>query len=331
MNDSKHSAVSPGVGEFVPTLQLTNPLEPTVFHEPWWLEVATQGNYKLAEAETGGKIVGRMPYSIQRRFGISSIEMPMLTHFLGPGLIEGEGSSNARFLRRLAITRELIQKLPAVSLIRIKMHYGITDTVPFQEQGFRTSVQFTHEVSPLQPEVLWKNLRNKTRNVIRRSEEQVQVLDLTAPDEFMAFYLHNLSARNARSFLNQSVCQRLIAAAIERNRGRIIAAYDDAKKLLAANFYVWDQRSYYYLLTTRDTNSGNGATSLLLWEAIKDAAGRGLIFDSDGLNSTGSILFFAGLGGAVKPRYIVSKANLKGGVLDHFHDAVWGKNYFVNG
>ncbi len=310
---------------------LVNPLEPTVFHEPWWLEIATRGNYGVAEAEMGGQTVGRMPYSIHKRFGISSIEMPMLTHFLGPGLVEGEGSSNNQFLRRLAITRELIQKLPPVALTRMKMHYGIGDAVAFQEQEFRTSVQFTHEVSPLPSDVLWKNLRNKTRNVIRRAEEQFHVQDETDANKFMAFYLSNLQARNARSFLDEIVCKRLIEACIERKRGRIIAAYNDENALVAANFYVWDHRSYYYLLTTRAIDSGNGVASLLLWEAIKHASQLGLIFDSDGLNSNGSILFFAGLGGVVKPRYIVSKANLKGKFLDRVHEAVWGRNYFVRG
>ena len=312
------------------TLDL-NPLEPTVFHEPWWLEIASEGNYQVAEVESGGKIVGRLPYTISNRFGVKRIEMPMLTHFLGPGLVDAQGSANNRFLKRLSITRDLIQKLPAVSFARIKLHYGITDAIAFQEQGFRTSVQFTHEVDPLPVDELWANLRNKTRNVIRRSEEQVTTQDLSSGSEFMSFYLRNLASRGERTFLHRSVCERLIDASIQRQRGRIIAAYDEAKTLLAANFYLWDKRSYYYLLTTRTNDSGNGTTSLLLWHAIMDASKRGLVFDSDGLNSKGGILFFAGLGGTVKPRYIVSKADSRGYLLEKIQEAVWGKNFFVRG
>jgi hypothetical protein len=310
---------------------LSNPLEPTVFHEPWWLEIASEGRYEVVESISGGKTVGRLPYAVYTRFKIPFIEMPMLTHFLGPCLVEAEGSSNSQFLRKLSITRELIQKLPKVALTTIKMHYAIDETVAFQEQGFRTSVQFTHEIDPLPVDVLWGNLRNKTRNVIRRAEEQIRVVEMTDAAEYMAFYFQNLRARGARSFLRGPVCERLLDTTLKKKRGRILAAYDDRNKLLAANFYVWDARSYYYLLTTRATESGNGTINLLVWEAMKDASERGLIFDSDGLNSNGSILFFAGLGGTMKPRYIVAKSNIQGRMLELMREAVWGKNYFVRG
>jgi hypothetical protein len=310
--------------------ETSHALAPTIFHEPWWLEVASAGSYQVAEVESGGKTVGRLPYLPYKRFGIPLIEMPMLTHFLGPALLEGVGSPNSRFLRQLGITRELIQKLPRASLTAMKLHYGISETIAFQEQGFRTSVQFTHEIDPLPTDLLWANLRNKTRNVIRRAEEQFQVKEVTDAAEFMIFYLGNLAARNMRSFLDRDICERLIQECIERGRGRILATYD-GKALQAANFYIWDRRYYYFLLSTRSLTSGNGATSLLLWEAIKDSAQRDLIFDSDGLNSSGAILFFAGLGGTVKPRYIVSKSDLRGKLVETMRDAVWGKNFFVRG
>jgi hypothetical protein len=313
------------------SINLTNPFEPTIFHEHWWLDAASKGRYEAVEVTRGGKTVGRLPYVVQKRFGLASIEMPILTHFLGPALSEPEGTSNTVFLRKLEITRELIQRLPSVSLTRIKMHRTITDVVAFQEQEFRTSVQFTHEIAPQPEESLWSNLRGKTRNVIRRAQEQVDVRDLQNADQFMAFYARNLRLRRKRSFLELPLSIRLVNEAIQRGRGRILAAYDGSNSLLAANFYVWDQTSYYFLLTSRSPESRNGTTSLLLWEAIKEASVRGLIFDSDGLNSNGGILFLAGLGGEIAPRYVVSRARSGGVLLERLHDAVWGKNFFVRG
>jgi hypothetical protein len=63
--------------------------------------------------------------------------------------------------------------------------------------------------------------------------------------------------------------------------------------------------------------------SFLVWEGIRDASRRQLVFDSDGLNSSffqnpearGGILFFAGFGGQVRPRYIVTKSNFQGKAL----------------
>src|SRR6202035_105800 len=113
-----------------------------------------------------------------KRFGLKMIRMPVLTYFLGPAINEGEGSPNTRFLKRLEITRELLERLPRASWQYVKCHRGIADVIAFQELGFRTYVQFTHEVTPDRVDVLWQQMRNKTRNVIRKAEERFSVADL---------------------------------------------------------------------------------------------------------------------------------------------------------
>lgn len=308
-----------------------NPLEPTVFHEPWWLKLASDDRYELAEVSTGGKTVGQLPYVRRRRFGLVSLEMPMLTHFLGPAFADTDRNPKNVFLQRLSITRDLILKLPRADLIRFKAHRGIEEAIAFQEQGFRTSVQFTHEIQPMAENALWANLRGKTRNVIRRASEVTCVRDLNDPEAFIHFYQSNLQSRGIRSFLKFPICTALLAESIRRGRGRIIAGYGDANELIAANFYVWDSSAYYFLMTTRSLSAKNGVTSLLLWHALQDAAMRNLLFDSDGLNSNGGILFLAGFGGVVKPRYIVSKSKFTGRFLEAFQDIMWGTNYFVRG
>jgi hypothetical protein len=88
----------------------------------------------------------------------------------------------------------------------------------------------------------------------------------------------------------------------------VLAARDAAGTIVAAIFYVWDQRSAYYMLTTRAKDAGNGAVSLLLWSAMCHASGLGLIFDFAGVGSnSGRALFSAGFGGTVAPRYVASR------------------------
>src|ERR1700676_4096959 len=73
-----------------------NNLVPTIFHEDWWLEAATGGQFEVVEVVTGGRIVGRLPFHKTKRFGLAFIRMPELTYFMGPAIDEGEGSSNTR-------------------------------------------------------------------------------------------------------------------------------------------------------------------------------------------------------------------------------------------
>jgi len=300
----------------VDTAASPDPLSPTIFHESWWLDVATDHTYSVAEVSSGGKIIGKLPYLLSRRKRLSHIVMPTLTHFLGPALVEGEGSANTRFLRRLNTTRELIAKLPPAISCEIKCHAGVTDVIAFQAENFQTTVQFTHEVHPLPEQELWKRMRDKTRNVIRRAQEQYDVVPLDDSQAFIEFYARNLQRK---SYLDLSVCAKIIQSCISRQRGRILAARSRKGDLVAANFCAWDAKSAYYLMSTRADNSGNGAGSLLVWNAILEATSRKLVFDMDGLASEGGILFFAGFGAEVRPRYVAERFTVLGHIRRGFH------------
>jgi hypothetical protein len=282
---------------------------PTIFHEDWWLEAATSGNYSVAEVAAGGKVVGRLPFEPRRRWGISGIWTPPLTPFLGPGIDEGEGSGNNRHLRRIEITRELIHKLPHTPWQCIRCHRGTTDVIAFQEQAFKTYAQFTYEIAPAPVDVLWREMRNKTRNVIRRARENLQVSELHDVEKFARAYVRHLEARHILNTLDLTAARRVFAAALERNRGRILTATNDSDEIVAANFCAWDATTCFYLACTRNAAAGNGAISLLLWEAIQDAAVKGLFFDFAGLGTSGSVLHYAGFGGTVGARFVAVRAS----------------------
>lgn len=285
-----------------------NPLIPTIFHEDWWLEAATDGQFEVAEVAAGGRIVGRLPFHKTKRFGLTLIRMPELTYFLGPAIDEGEGSPNTRFLKRLHITRELLQRLPRASWQYLKCHRGVTEVIAFQGSGFRTYVQFTHELAPHPVSVLWRQMRNKTRNVIRRAGERFSVTELSDPFEFLRFFERNLGLEGQVKELDWTLCRKILCASLDRRRGRILAARDKQNQMVAANFCVWDEISSFYLMSTRSRDSGNTATALLIWEAIKESARQGLIFDFAGLGNKGSILLYSGFGARVCTRYAALRA-----------------------
>ncbi len=287
-----------------------DPLAPTVFHQTWWLNAVTGGDYAEAEVNQGGRRVGRFPYVLSSILaGQKLCGMPLLTHFLGPAIDEGRGAACNRVLRRAQITRELLAQVPRAGGFWHVMHRGTADTLVYQEMGFDISVQFTFEVAPDKPDVLWGNMRDKARNVVRRAEEQHHVADLDA-SAFGAVYNDNLARGGTASRYSPALLERVCQAAISRGQGRIIAAENAAGQIAASIFYVWDTDAAYYLLSTRRPDSGNGAVSLLLWHAMQDAAARGLIFDFEGVVTSGSALFFTGFGGVIKPRYVVSRFSL---------------------
>lgn len=289
--------------------QVKDPLVPTVFHEPWWLDAASGGQYEEVTVSSGGRTLGRLPFVRRKRLGFTICEPPETTHFLGPAVDEGSGSSESRALRRAEITLELIEKLPSFDHFHQWLHRGIPDALPFVQHGFTVEAVFTYEVAPGPEQAIWRNMRDKTRNVIRRAQEQTELVDLD-PGGFSALYDANLQ-RKGQSFnkMIKSNSHSVFEAALSRGRGRLLAARDEAGTLLAAIFYAWDESVTYYMLTTRAPGTHNGVVSRLIWEAMRESAAHGRIFDLGGIGTSGSVLFYIGFGGEVRTRYVVERMN----------------------
>ncbi len=281
---------------------------PTIFHEPWWLDLTTRGRFGVAQVHHGGRVIGSLPYFPSQQRGFRVSVMPPLTHLLGPAIYEGKGSSNTRWLRRLDIVRELIGRIPTFDLFSQICHPGITDVLGFQGCGFDGSVQFSAEVPAAEESVLWRGMRDKTRNVVRRAQERWRLQLIGDPHEFVHFYRRNLETCGERSYFDLGLIPGLFEACQARDRVKLLAVGDGDKKLVAAAFYVWDHRRLWYLLSSRNPAAAdNGAVSWLIWEGVREAARRGLVFDFDGIFSMGSARFFSGFGARVQPRYVIRR------------------------
>ena len=291
-----------------------DPLAPTIFHEGWWLGIVTGGNYGVVESTINGELVGRLPYFLKKKCGLSYSLMPPMTHFLGPAIIQSAGQPATQFLRRATIIHDLLSKLPNASIYRYKCHRDISDVIAFQQKGFLTNVQFTYEILPQPLDVLWGNMRSKKRKKIRAAGNHLAVSILNDTNEFWEFYDRNLHKKNIKNLCNKAICFPLIEECLRKKRGCIYAARDKNNQLVAAIFCIWDATTSFYFMSSRIDAAHDGAISLLTWEAMKDAAHHGLIFDFDGLNSASSVLFFTEFGGTISPRYIVTKQTLLGGI-----------------
>ncbi len=307
-----------------------NPLAPTVFHEDWWLDIATSGRVAWVEEQENGQPVARLPY-----FAVGGdccwmrrIVMPMLTHFLGPVWVEREGNEVTRLARRIDLSRALIGKLPRTASTLIKCHAGVTDTIAFQMEGFRTGVQYTYEIAAQSAEAIWAGMRSTRRTIIRGAQKACVVEQLDDAAAFMRFYDDNLRAEGLCSFLDSKVCVSLIEECLRRGRGAIYAARKDGL-LQAAVFCVWDARASYYLMTTRKAGSHSGAISLLAYHAMLEASARGLTFDLDGLCDAGGVRFFTGFGGRVAPRYIVVRESGPMKIYRAMRAALHGENTYA--
>ncbi|MGA2637564.1 GNAT family N-acetyltransferase [Methylocella sp.] len=217
-----------------------------------------------------------------------------------------------RAYNRASITRELIAKLPPAAIYHYKCESALIDVWPFVQQGFVSSVQFTQEILPSDPSIIWADMSKKKRSQIRRAQALVTLSLIDDPERFWNFYDTNLERRGERNYYTKSEVESCIKQVFLRRRGRIYAAKDVNNNLVAAILCVWDRRTSYYYMSSRTAAAHDGAVSLLLWQAIQDAAEAGLIFDFDGLNDIATVEFYRGFGGRMVPRLNLTRTSAIG-------------------
>jgi hypothetical protein len=290
-------------------------LRSTIFHEPWWMEIACDGGYREATVSSGGKIVGRLPYNISRKpFGLTVLGMPLMTHVLGPALAaQHDRNATTHTAKQVTIVHELIAQLPPAAHVSFRLHGGLANTLAFDTAGFANTASFTVEIAPNPSELIWLQMRDKTRNVIRRAQEQLTTVELPDPAAFLDFYEDNLRERGRVNQYSRDICAGIIAECLKRGVGRILQTVTAAGAAQSAVFTVWDRTTEYYFMSTRTQKSMNGAVSLAIWTAIQHAAAKGLTFDMDGLHVKDAALpnvhLLTGFGGTVKPRYVVRRTS----------------------
>lgn len=280
----------------------------TIFHEDWWLDTVSGGNWGKVAAEKGGHIFGWLPFGTFKEQGMTACGTPPLTRVLYPVLSVDGKKSESLNRKSLAIMSEIIEQLPTAHYTHFVLGPCCPDALAWQMHGFRTRILHTFVIDTRRPQCdPWREMRDKTRNLIRRARERLTVTPL-APVAFRDFYAAHLEGE---SYFDLNLIEKVHQTVDSRGQGRILAAFDEQGTMHAAVFFIWDQTDYYYFLSMRNRESAElGAVSLLVWQGIQDAQERGLRFDFDGVTNQQRLQFMLGFGGTIARRTIVEKGSL---------------------
>lgn len=297
-----------------------------IFQQAWWLDCVTDGRYEVVSVKNDGRTVGWLPYVVTRRWGFATSDMPLLTHTLGPVVDVGSGRPNTQLLNRFTIVSELLQQLPPLAFFRQILAPGTSEALAYQAFGCHVKCQFTFISDCSDIDASWKSMRDKTRNLIRRSGEKNRVSADADLDEFLRFYDANCQARRQINHYRNATVNRLLQLCVARDQGAVLISRDQATgKVNAGIFVVWDESFMYFLMSTRAFDStDNGAVSLLVWSAMNEAHRRGLKFDFDGVSSPGTFRFLSGFGGEIATRFMIQKFTWTYHSLDRLRALVYG-------
>jgi hypothetical protein len=253
-------------------------------------------------------MIASMPIVVTRSFlGQRYIGMPPLTRALGPIFTRVSPGSQLSDLGHFRLLRELIAKLPRFIGFGQTFDPQCNNLLAFRLGGFSIGLHYTFRLDDCSDsDAVWKGMRDKTRNEIRRAEEYLQIIRSTDIARFVEFHETNLR-RSGRSMMpERRRMQKILSAAVANHAGESLLCCTADGNLSAAIFIVWDNEYYYRLLSTRDERrAGNGALSLLLWNALQLAGQANRGFDFDGFDTYASANFVRQFGARVVPRWRV--------------------------
>lgn len=276
-----------------------------VFNQDWWIDIArASSEYREAKVVHGDVTIGRLPYVLSRnRIGLARGLDPHWSHLGGP-IVDRRLSRT----KQANVIRSLLEQLPrSVSFHFVcnpDLSYADLVRSAFSESGFDHMTQVTYLRLPSEDNVL--NVRkSKHKGHIKRAAKELDCVDVSGK-EFVQFFETNLKARGKTSYAPLDTLTWLIEEAISRGQARAIAARPCSLNLRgysgrsapydAAIVYVWDNNRCYYWLSTLGLPSADNshtkphpdAIKLLAVRAMEDAQAMNLVFDADGVTTSGT-------------------------------------------
>lgn len=287
-----------------------------IFLRPYWLDVVCNCNWDVAISYgKDGGIRGVLPYVVPRSL-LKISRMPKQTQFLGPWIVYHDSDSNTRTEVKRQISKEneihsdLIQQLPPMALFKQKFSYRVTNWLSYYWHGFDQTTHYTYQLDLKKTEQqIFEGFRTNIRGDIRKAQRQVVIESSLTAGEFFEINKKTFDRQALSVPYREDFVKAIDAELVARKQRRIFSAKDSAGNIHAAVYIIWDGTTSYYLWGGGDPQfRSSGATSLLIWEAIKFSKSLGIeIFDFEGSMIKPVERFVRAFGSQQVPYFVVTK------------------------
>jgi Acetyltransferase (GNAT) domain len=299
-------------GDRPPTLPAL--AEPPLFSSPWWLDAVAPGAWGDVTVQHTGRLRARMAYT-RTRYPLvgTTLGIPPLTPYLGPELYDLKRTGTRQLAEQYELMNELIERLPAHDRFLQNFHPGVMNWLPFYWRGFKQHTRYTYQLPDLVDlDAVWNRFSARARTAIRKAERSVTIDNDANPHEVYQLLQLTYANQGRSAGYPPRVLERAAEAARARDQGRLWIARDAAGRAHAGMFLVWNRDVAYYLASGSDPAlRASGAMCLLMWHAIRFAAGVSRSFDFEGSMQPGIELFLRGFGPEQVPYFQVCRETTK--------------------
>lgn len=285
-----------------------------LFSRDWWLDtVCSEKNWEVLLVEEKDRIVAAMPLYIPHP---AIISMPPFTQTMGPWFApESDDTKYTKALGRRQVWGKLFtERLRSYPVFLQNFNYKITDWLPFYWEGYQQTTRYTYLLKEIRNrEAIWQNMSPNIRRNITKAKEKyhITVKRGITTEEFLHIQAQTFERQQTTMHEDTEVLRKLIDTCRTRNQGDLWGGYDEAGRLHAAAFIVWQDSSAYYLAGGGDPGlRESGAHSLILWECIDYVSQFTDLFDFEGSMLPGVERFFREFSAIQTPFFTISRGKL---------------------
>lgn len=285
-----------------------------LFCQDWWMDAVCFDEWDVLLANEKGEIVGALPYHLRKKLGFRCVLQPQLTQYNGIWIKHKPAATdNERLSFEKKIFNALIGQLESLKLSFYQQcfHLSITNWLPFYWRDYRQTTRYTYVINSIgNPEKVFSRFSHAKQKQIRKCENKLHLSLDMRPDEFYSHHKQSLKERGEEISYSYELFLRIYKVSQNNNAGQLFAIKDDKGEIHACLFVMWDNMSAYNLICSRDPkHASSGASSLIIWEAIKYLKGKTKAFDFEGSMIEGVENSFRQFGTIQKPYFEISKCN----------------------
>ncbi len=283
-----------------------------IFFQDWWLDaVCLSEEWDVSVSfNKDGAIIGVLPYLIKKKGLFDVSIMPPLTPYLGPYVVPFIGVKRVEaysYYRK--VINALIPKISEMDYFAQKFSPDITDWYPFFRNGYQQTTSYTYILDNIRDqENVWNGMKNTVRTVIRKTEDNLEIVPLEDPRILYALVEETFKRQKLSVPYPETILSNIWNACKERGCGFMLQALDAQENVHAAILIVRDESvAYNLVIGVSEEEKNSGAVQRLIWEAIKKSSESVDVFNFEGSMLPHIEPVFRHFGGELTPYFRISR------------------------
>jgi hypothetical protein len=286
-----------------------------IFLQSWWLDAVcgTTAWQPLLCLDKAGKPQAAMIVWQTKKWNFSVIQQPFLTPFSGIWIKYPTGGKlyqHSKVTFEHEVLNDLIAQIPKTDFFQQHFHFSFENWLPFYNKRYKQTTRYTYFIENIKDlERVYADFKGSVRTNIKKAAQQVSIETTENVAHFFPLYKDSVAQNGERLPYDLAWFEHFDAAIKTHNCRSIYLAKDSTGNIHAAAYIVWDNQTAYFLASGINRNFSSSAMSLLIWQAIQDAAAYCHNFDFEGSMLAHIEPFFRSFGSVPKPYFQIRKVN----------------------